>query len=181
MRMATSMVGCLVLFMIGCLIGSALVSSCQPAHAAPLPITATTVPTVKKAKPCKDPMIEVIRNAGWKGKQARIAYGVSWRESNHTASESTLPDLGLFQINTVWAGTKYWPANPLDAQQNANAAYRMWKDHSWRPWALNATGTGVDMRDYAWSAWQVEHWVWRPYVTGLHRYDNLPKSCKETP
>lgn len=137
----------------------------------------TAVPA-KAPKPCKDPVVQVIKDAGWKGIHQRIAYAVAWRESNHTPSESTPPDLGLFQINLVWSGTRYWPSSPLDAGSNAKAAYRIWKDHSWRPWALNPTGTGVDMRDYSWSSWQIENWVWRPYVTGLARFDALPKVCR---
>lgn len=131
------------------------------------------------AKPkCADPIVAVIRDAGWKGRQVRVAYAVSWRESNHTPGESTYPDLGLFQINTVWQGTRYWPSSPLNARSNAKAAHRIWKSYSWTPWGLNADGSGVDMRDYSWSAWQIEHWVWRPYVAGLHLYDRLPKECK---
>lgn len=150
----------------------------RPAHAAPPPAT-VAVKAGKAAKPCKDPIIKVIRAAGWKGNQQRVAYAVAWRESNHRPGESTYPDLGLFQLNApTWQGTKYWPADPLDAYSNAKAAHRLWRDHSWRPWGLNASGTGVDMRDYSWSAWQIEHWVWRPYVAGLHLYDRLPRACR---
>lgn len=178
MRMFQAMVAALLLAMIACILGAAIVSSCTPAKAAPLPL-GSTVKAVKAAKPCKDPIIQVIRTAGWKGKQQRIAYAVAWRESNHQPGESTPPDLGLYQLNgPAWQGTKYWPADPLDAYSNAKAAHRLWRDYSWRPWGLNASGTGVDMRDYSWSAWQIEHWVWRPYVAGLHLYDRLPRACR---
>lgn len=146
--------------------------------AAALAVTPTATPS-KVAKPCKDPIIKVIRDAGWKGIHQRVAYAVAWRESNHRPSESTLPDLGLYQLNVgAWSGTKYWPANPLDARQNARAAFRIWKDHGWQPWGLNAKGTGVDASSYAWSSWQIENWIWRPYVTGLGLYDRLAKACR---
>jgi hypothetical protein len=143
-----------------------------------LAVTPAATPA-KAPKPCKDPIIKVIREAGWKDIHQRVAYAVAWRESNHTPSESTYPDLGLYQLNVgAWSGTKYWPANPLDAKQNARAAFRIWKDHGWQPWGLNAKGTGVDASAYAWSSWQIDNWIWRPYVTGLGLYDRLPKACR---
>lgn len=143
-----------------------------------LTVTPTAVPA-KAAKPCNDPIVKVIKDAGWKGRDVRIAYAVAWRESNHNPRESTYPDLGLFQLNAPsWSRTRYWPANPLDAHQNARAAQSIWRDYSWRPWGLNPTGTGVDARDYRWSQWQITNWIWRPYVTGLQRFDRLPKACR---
>lgn len=178
--MTRTNVGCAWIILVAGLIAGYGLASCDPPVAVAMTPAYSSASTVKavKAKPCKDPIVRVIRDAGWKGKSARVAYAVAWRESNHQPGEATPPDLGLFQINLVWSGTKYWPANPLDARSNAKAAHRIWKDHSWRPWALNASGTGVDMRDYSWSAWQIEHWVWRPYVAGLHRFDNLPRACR---
>jgi len=130
-------------------------------------------------KPCTDPIVRVIRDAGWKGDQVRVAYAVAWRESNHQPGESTYPDLGLFQINApAWGGTKYWPAKPLNARSNAKAAHRIFKAYSWTPWGLNADGSGVDTADYHWSTWQVENWIWKPYVAGLDRFDALPKGCR---
>lgn len=176
MRMFQAMVSAMLLMMLACVIGAALVSSCAPAKAAPLPVGTTT----KTTKPCKDPVIAAIRDAGWKGSQQRVAYAVSWRESNHRPTTvSASDDWGLFQLNRpTWQGTRYWPADPLDATSNAKAAHRLWKDTSWRPWGLNASGTGVDMRDYNWSSWQVDNWVWAPYVKGLHLYDRLPRACR---
>lgn len=148
--------------------------------AAALTATVLTAPAVAHAKPiCRDPIVKVIKDAGFKGAHVRIAYAVAWRESNHRPGESTYPDLGLFQLNKPsWGRTKYWPANPLNAQQNARAAHRIWRDHSWRPWGLNRNGTGVDTRDYNWNSWRVTNWIWRPYVTGLNKFDRLPKACR---
>lgn len=143
-----------------------------------LTVTPTAVPA-KYPNPCKDRIVQVVKDAGFKGRHVRIAYAVAWRESNHQPGESSYPDLGLFQINAPsWSGTKYWPRNPLDANDNARAAYRIWKDHSWRPWGLNSKGTGVDARDYNWSSWQIANWIWNPYTVGLARYDRLPKVCR---
>lgn len=150
--------------------------------AAVLATAMTVTPAVVPAKypnPCKDRIVQVVKDAGFKGRHVRVAYAVAWRESNHQPGESTYPDLGLFQINVgAWSGTKYWPANPLDANQNARAAYRIWKDHSWQPWGLNSKGTGVDASAYNWSSWQIANWIWKPYTVGLARYDRLPKVCR---
>lgn len=151
-----------------------------PLTAAVLAASMTIAPAPAPApKPCKDRIVNVIKAAGWKGAAARVAYGVAWRESNfHAGHISPSSDYGLFQLNApTWSGTRYWPAEPLNALSNAKAAYRLWKDTSWRPWGLNADGTGVDMRDYNWSTWQVDNWVWKPYTVGLAKFDRLPRAC----
>lgn len=150
-----------------------------PIAAAVLAASVTVAPAPAAPKPCKDKIVNVIKAAGWKGKQVRVAYAVSWRESNHQPGESTYPDLGLFQLNSPsWSGTRFWPSDPLDALSNAKAAHRLWKYASWRPWGLNRDGTGVDMRDYNWDSWQIQNWVWKPYTVGLARFDALPKACR---
>jgi len=144
-----------------------------------LALSAALHSTPAAVKPCKDPIVQVIKDAGWRGKQIRVAYAVAWRESNHTPGESTYPDLGLFQINQpAWGGSRYWPSQPLNALSNAKAAHRIWKSYSWTPWGLNADGSGVDTADYSWSDWQVANWIWNPYVEGLRRFDRLPKACR---
>lgn len=155
-----------------------MIPVCAAVLAAAVTITPTAAPA-KAPKPCKDRIVQVIKDAGFKGRHVRVAYAVAWRESNHQPGEATYPDLGLFQLNSPsWSGTRHWPANPLNAEQNAKAAHSIWKAHSWQPWGLNSTGTGVDARDYRWSSWQIANWIWKPYTVGLARFDRLPKACR---
>lgn len=70
----------------------------RPAHAAPLPAT-VAVKAGKAAKPCKDPIIKVIRAAGWKGNQQRVAYAVAWRESK-AAGLDTIPAIVRDDLGT---------------------------------------------------------------------------------
>ena len=154
-----------------------------PITAAALAAAITMTPGVtpaKEVKPCRDRIVQAITDAGWKGRHVRVAYGVAWRESNlNPTTISPSDDWGLFQLNRpTWEGTPYWPADPLNARSNAKAAHKLWKVTSWRPWGLNSTGTGVDMRDYNWSDWQISNWVWQPYVEGLRRFDRLPRECR---
>ena len=139
-----------------------------------------SISTAPAPAACNDPIVNAITDAGWQGRQARVAYGVAWRESNlQPRTVSASDDWGLFQLNRpTWEGTPYWPADPLNARSNAKAAHKLWKVTSWRPWGLNSSGTGVDMRDYNWSDWQISAWVWRPYVEGLRKYDRLPRECR---
>lgn len=127
------------------------------------------------AEPCRNELVQTVREAGWRGNDQRIAWAVAMRESNGQAGESSYPDLGLFQLNaTTWQGSKYWPNDPLNGKQNAKAAHRMWKDMGWRPWGLNSDGT-TNASDYSmWSQWQIDNWITIPF----QRYYKQYPGCK---
>jgi len=131
-------------------------------------------------KPCRDPIVQVLKAAGFKGESVRTGYGITWRESNHNPQAVGNGSYGLFQLQeSAWGGTRYWPASPLDALSNAKAAHRIWQQYSWRPWGISANGDGVDRRDYMeWSEDQIVAWVWQPYTVGLAKFDRLPRGCR---
>jgi hypothetical protein len=150
-----------------------------PVQAAPVQAAPVQAAPARAAAKCKDPIVPVLRAAGWtERRDLRNAYAISWRESNHQAHIVATGSYGLFQIQNVWMGTRYWPSSPLDLHSNAKAAHQMWKAYSWRPWGLNADGTAVDTRDYTWSADRVQAWIWKPFLDGVARWKALPRSCK---
>jgi hypothetical protein len=131
-------------------------------------------------KKCKDPLARTLWGAGFRGVHLRVAWAVAMRESNGNASESSYPDLGLFQLNAPsWQGSKYWPANIYDADQNARAAFRMVRDLGWGPWGLRVSGGQVsyNFSSYGmWSSWQHQNWIVIPF----QRYwSQFPSKCKE--
>jgi hypothetical protein len=129
---------------------------------------------------CGDAIVKVIREAGWESKRdRRTAYAIAWRESNHRPGVIGSGSYGLFQFQaSVWQGTRFWPSSPLNALSNAKAAHRLWRAASWRPWGISRDGTGVDARDYAWSADRVQAWIWNPYMQGVARWKALPRGCR---
>jgi hypothetical protein len=127
---------------------------------------------------CDNLLADWLHQAGFAGQHHKVAWAVAMRESNGQPWESTLPDLGLFQISLpAWGGSKYWPADIYDPVQNAKAARRMVKAFNWRPWGLYVSGRRVsfDFSSYGgWSDWQRYNWIVEPY----RRYEaQYPKKC----
>lgn len=120
---------------------------------------------------CADPLVRTLAAAGWDGFDLRVAYAIAMRESN---GDATAPTGGLFQLKaSVWAGTKYWPTDVADAASNAAAAYRLWRDHGWRPWGIGANGRDwwVDAADYGgWSADRQWAWIGAPFAKYFAAY-----------
>lgn len=135
-----------------------LVPAAQPAQATPL-------------GRCQ--LVQVIRDAGFTGRDVRIAWAVAMRESNGDPRNITNSDYGLFQFNRpAWGRSSWWNTSLLlTATYNARVARRMVSQHGWRPWGLNRTGTAVYAADYSmWSQWQIDNWIWKPYRYWYYRY-----------
>lgn len=115
---------------------------------------------------CRDRLALMLARVGWHGRQNRTAWAIVQRESNGRADVVSGGAYGLFQLQaSVWAGTSIWPDDPLDAEDNARAARKLWKRSSWRPWGLNASGSDVDARDYGgWGSGLISAWIWQPYA-----------------
>lgn len=144
-----------------------------PRHGlAEFPRTASSASRSAERLPvCADPLAGVLRSAGWRDGDLRVAWAVAMRESNGIA---TTPNGGLFQFKaSVWARTRYWPGDVSDPLSNARAAYRLWLDHGWRPWGIGWNGRDwwVDARDYgAWSPARQWAWIGAPFARYFAAY-----------
>jgi hypothetical protein len=140
------------------------------------PVTTEPQP---RAKVCNDRVVKWIKKAGFKGASVRVAWAIAQRESNGNPNESTMPDLGLMQLNfPTWSGTKYWPANVYDPVQNLTAVRRMVRDMGWQPWGLRVHKGKVsyDFSSYGmWSSWQHQNWIVIPFE---RYYAQFPKECR---
>jgi len=136
------------------------------------------VKKAKKEKECKDPVVKWIRQAGFTGIEVRVAWAIAQRESNGNPKESTMPDLGLMQLNyPSWGRTKYWPANVYDPVQNLQAVKKMVRDYGWQPWGLRVKNGTVsyDFSAYRmWSSWRHQNWIVAPFE---RYYKQFPKNC----
>lgn len=168
------------------LVAAALVSVPAPvtasASAEVVPVSATVQSALKTKKPkppCKDRVVKWIKAAGFKGEEVRVAWAIAQRESNGNPNESTLPDLGIVQLNAPsWQGTKYWPRNVYDPVQSFTSMRRMVKDMGWQPWGLRVSKGQVsyDFSSYGgWSSWQHQNWIVAPFE---RYYAQFPKACR---
>ena len=151
-----------------------------PLAAAALAATITVAPApAVKAKPCTDPVVSWIKQAGFKGAHVRVAWAIAQRESNGNPREASWPDLGLMQLNAPsWQHTKYWPANVYDPVQNLRAVKRMVRDMGWQPWGLRVHKGQVsyDFSAYGgWSSWHHHNWIVAPFQ---RYYAQFPKACR---
>ena len=153
-----------------------------PAVEAPKAQTLQVQETVKenkrKQKECKDPVVKWIREAGFTGEDVKVAWAIAQRESNGDPSESTMPDLGIVQLNfPSWSGSKYWPDNVYDPVQSFTAMRKMVRDMGWQPWGLRVKNDKVsyDFSSYGgWSSWQHYNWIVEPFE---RYYAQFPKKC----
>lgn len=154
-----------------------------PLTAAVLAASMTIAPapaSAKAPKPCKDRIVKVIKAAGWKGRDVRTAYGVTWRESNQRPDVVGAGSYGLFQLQaSAWSSRPWWNWSAvLTADGNARMAHRIWKITGWSAWGINRNGDGIDATYYGgWSASTQYAWIWKPYTVGLAKYDRLPAAC----
>lgn len=150
-------------------LAASLVTAAPPATTEPQP----------RVKVCNDRVVKWIKKAGFKGASVRVAWAIAQRESNGNPNESTMPDLGLMQLNyPTWHGTKYWPANVYDPIQNLTAVRKMVRDKGWQPWGLRVHKGKIsyDFSSYGmWSSWQHQNWIVIPFE---RYYAQFPKECR---
>ena len=130
---------------------------------------------VREAPPCRDWLAGLLADAGWRGRDLKTAWAIVMRESNGRPDVGTG---GLFQLKaSVWAGTDIWPADISNPDQNAAAAFKLWKRSGWRPWGITQNGHGIDSRDYSgWDDSTQWAWIWEPYASWRAEYP-----CEVTP
>lgn len=139
-----------------------------------------------KSKPCQDPIVPVLKRAGFKGSQIRTAWAIVMRESGGRAdlvsAEDGSPDYGLFQINErVFKNKDWWDYNKiLNADYNAKIAYDVLSKQGtdWRPWGIASDGYSMDYSYYdgIWNDWQKENWIKKPFRKWWKAF---PKECRK--
>jgi len=133
-------------------------------------------------KPCVDPVVSVLKHAGFTGRNLREAWAIVMRESGGRADlVSNNVDHGLFQFNIDAHHDKYWWSTELllTAEYNARVAYftsQGGKD--WLMWGLTGEGR-TDARMYPmWDEDKVYRWITEPFERYFSQFGNLPKSCR---
>lgn len=130
----------------------------------------------RKQARCKDPLVNTLLRAGFKGRNVKEAYAIAMRESNGIPSTISNQDYGLFQFNyPSWGGTFDW-SQILDPDYNAKAAYKLSNGgKNWIAWGMR-DHMQFDRASYGmWSDDQFYSWVIEPYT---RYYAQFPKSCE---
>ena len=124
---------------------------------------------------CSDPLVGVLKEAGFQGENLREAWAIAMRESRGRArAVSSTDDWGLFQFNRpTWGGQDWWQGERmLDARYNASVAFELSDGgRTWYPWGLTGSGKVSAGAYGAWSDQQVRSWILEPY---LRFYDQFP-------
>ena len=135
---------------------------------------------------CKDPLVNTLHEAGFRGHDVRAAYAIVMRESKGENLDESSPwysgALGIFQIQTsAHAGKPWWSRSAmLHPPTQARIAYKYLsqKGTYWQHWGVRETASGfvLDTTYYSgWSAWQHQNWIIGPF----NQYWNaFPKKCR---
>lgn len=141
---------------------------------------------VDESYPCRDRIVRVLHDAGFRGESLEIAWAIVQRESN---GENLVPghprwnggDWGIWQINRgAWGGERWWTESSMsDPVRQSRIVYRILSKRGtyWRPWGLSSPrADALDLSHYGdWSSWQHYAWIWEPYA----RYRAaFPKGCR---
>lgn len=128
---------------------------------------------------CRDNTALMLWDAGFRGNRNRIAWAITWRESNHRNLDESSPwysgALGIWQIQTsAHSGKPWWSRSAmLNPQRQSRIVYKYMtgKGRNWSSWGLNPDGTGMDVSQYGgWSSSQHYAWIWAPYQRALRVY-----------
>lgn len=151
------------------------------AIAAPIPVSDTPTSTVNERakKQCNDPLVGILKKAGFRGQSVHIAWAIAMRESNGNPTViSPSDDFGLLQLNRpTWGGQSWWnDSMMLDGVYNARMAYLhiTHKGKDWRMWGIGTDGS-TDATYYPnWDQWQIDNWITVPFQK---YYSQFPSKC----
>lgn len=146
------------------------------------------MPVKDKPEPvCRNPIVTMLHDAGFREHDLRAAWAVTWRESKHQNLSESSPwysgALGMWQIQTsAHSGKSWWSRSAmLNPEKQSRIAYKYLtsKATNWIHWGLGETKSGkfyLDPSLYGnWSSSQHYSWIWAPFVQGWNLF---PKKCK---
>jgi len=134
------------------------------------------------ARQCDNRIVNMLKTAGFKGHSVRVAYAIVMRESKGVNLSESSPwytgALGVWQIQTsAHSGKSWWSrAAMLNPARQTRIVYLHMtnKGRWWQPWGITPDGKGVDATQFPWSSWQIQNWIWAPYIK---YYREFPKGC----
>ena len=149
-------------------------------------MTMLAMPVSKPAPTCKNEVVTMLYDAGFRKHDLRAAWAITWRESKHQNLTESSPwytgALGFWQIQTSAHSSKPWWSRSamLDPERQSRIAYKYLtnKATNWVHWGLGEKNGKfyMDTSLYGgWSSSQHYAWIWSPFQTGWNLY---PNKCK---
>jgi hypothetical protein len=137
----------------------------------------------KTVKVCKNKLVVLLREVGFKKANLKEAWAVAMRESRGNAkSISSTQDYGIFQFNKfTHSKEKWWNSKKLlDARYNANIAFKMSRGgKTWYPWGLDGQGKvkAQVFRGSGWSDERIKSDIEAPFDKFVKEFRALPAHC----
>lgn len=149
-------------------------------------MTAMAMPVQKPVQVCRNPIVTMLHDAGFRKHDLRAAWAVTWRESKHQNLSESSPwytgALGMWQIQTSAHSGKHWWSRSamLNPERQSRIAYKYLtsKATNWIHWGLGENNGKfyLDTSLYGgWSSSQHYSWIWAPFVQG---WSLFPNKCK---
>ena len=147
---------------------------------------ALALPVQKPVQVCRNPIVTMLHDAGFRRHDLRAAWAITWRESKHQNLSESSPwftgALGMWQIQTSAHSGKHWWSRSamLNPERQSRIAYKHLtrKATDWVHWGLREHKGKfyLDTTVYGgWSSWQHHNWIWAPFIQGWNLY---PNKCK---
>jgi hypothetical protein len=132
--------------------------------------TITQAKRKHNAPPCKNFLVKVLYETGFRGENLREAWALAMRESGGRADAiSSTGDYGIFQFNrAAWSGQDWWNTPKLLTREyNAKIAFKISRGgKTWYPWDLDGQGD-----------WKGAYTPYSTYVKYKQFYNKYPKKC----
>ena len=136
--------------------------------------------------PCRDRVVRILHDAGFRDQSLEIAWAIVQRESNgrnlipgHPSYNGS--DVGIWQTNRpAWGDERWWSESAMsDPRRQSRIVFRIMTKRGtyWRPWGLSSPhADALDTSHYqSWSPDLWYAWIWEPYM----RYRAaFPKGCR---
>lgn len=138
----------------------------------------------KTVKVCKNKLVNLLRETGFKNSNLKEAWAIAMRESRGNAkSISSTQDYGVFQFNKfTHSSQKWWNVKKLlNAKYNAKIAFEMSRGgKTWYPWGLDGQGR-VKAHVFTGSGWsksRIKSDIEAPFMRFMKEFKSLPKQCR---
>ena len=149
-------------------------------------LTGPAVAVERDRPPCRERVVTVLHDAGFRGESLEIAWAIVMRESNGRNLDESSPwftgGLGFWQVQTSAHSDKPWHSRDamLDPARQSRIVYRHMTNRGtwWRPWGLTSPhADGIDATAYgSWSSATQYALIWAPFAKYRAAFPNRCRS-----
>lgn len=164
-----------------------IAAACAAGLAAAMLVAPAPAPAAKADPyPCRDRIVRILHDAGFRGESLTIAWAIVMRESHGRNLDESSPwysgALGIWQIQTSAHAGKPWHSREamLDPDTQSRIAFRHMTNRGtwWQPWGLTSPrADGIDATAYgSWSSATQYALIWAPFAKYRAAFPNRCRS-----